>query len=142
MNQSAKTPQPFKKNATFTTMTTLSFIGNAVWAILFGIIFSGSLNNSSEMLNSLSVDGLFGGLLFLFAILSGIVLFSCIISIIGLVKMRKGKKKGFKYYLVGNGIWILIMIYTAFGDSFYAIFGAIISLLFLAFFYFKSRQMA
>ena len=142
MSLSEKSTAKFKKNSLFTTMTTLSFIGNIIWFILFGILLSGSLMNSASIVESFSVDGIKGGIMFIFAIISAIVVSSCIVSLIGLVKMRKGKKRGFGYYAIGNGVWVLMMIYMTFGDYGYAIVSAIISILFILFFFFKSRQMA
>ncbi|MGB1102587.1 MAG: hypothetical protein ACPG21_03075 [Crocinitomicaceae bacterium] len=118
----------------FNTLSILSIVGNVLVAILFAILFLGGLNNSSESLQNFAIDGVVGGFMLLFTVLSALVLISCILSILGVVKMRKGQRRGFKLYAIGNGAWIALVFYASLGDAYYYLISAAISALFILFF--------
>lgn len=131
----------FKKSAVFNTFSILAIVGNVIVAILFAILFTGGLNNSFEDSERIAIDGLVSGFMFLFTILSALVLTSSILSIIGLIRMRKGQRRGFKMYLFANGAWIALVFYASLGDAYYYLFGAAISVLFILYFLTVYRKM-
>jgi|GEM_PF-2323880 len=113
-----------EKQRTFQSFTMLSYIGNAVWGILFLILFIGCIINGEAMLK----DGEDTSRLTFYLIASAVILISCIFCIIGVMGMKRGRKKGFKNYAIGSVIWVLLLFYdSTFGRGTYGMLFPIIA---------------
>jgi hypothetical protein len=98
------------------TVAVLSIIGSAFWGIVFFILFIGCLINGAALMESLSMDNVFSGVIFLFAVMSLLIMTLCAFTIVGAIQLKKGLKKGFKFYAIGNIPWVLIMLYASNGS--------------------------
>ncbi|MFT5824024.1 MAG: hypothetical protein ACI8ZM_005290 [Crocinitomix sp.] len=130
------------KSGALGAMSVLSYIGNGLWALLFMILLIGCITNGTDFENSSAFDGLFGGMLGLFAVMSLLVIIMCWLCIIGVAKMKKGNRRGFMLYLIGNGLWVMLLIYGGRDGSVALLFGAILSIVFIAFFAMKIPKMS
>ncbi len=116
----------------YKTMNILSYIGNGVWGILFLLLFVACIVNGAAVASTVSLDSFFGGAIAFFAFLSALVVALCVVSIIGVLKMRKGKRKGFFLYAIANGLWALVLFYAASDNGgFNLIAGGVISFAFV-----------
>lgn len=131
-----------KKSGAFNTLTILSYIGNAILALLFMILLIGCITNGTNFENSKAFSGLFGGLLGVFAIMSILVIVTCWLCINGVAKMKKGKRRGFMFYLIGNGLWVLLLIYGGSEGSLPFLICALISIGFIVFYAMKLPKMS
>lgn len=123
------------RSVLFNVMSILSYIGNGIWTLLFLVLFIGCLSNGAAMMKTISMDAVFGGVVAFFAILSALVILLCVVCIIGMVKMRKGKRSGFFLYAISNGIWGLLIFYAAAdGGDIMFIVGGLISIGFIIYF--------
>ncbi|MDG1915491.1 MAG: hypothetical protein P8I55_13000 [Crocinitomix sp.] len=52
----------------------------------------------------------------------------------GVVKMKKGNKRGLLYYLIGNGLWVVLLIYAGREGSLVYLSSALISIGFTGFY--------
>ena len=132
----------YKLSSTFKTITILSFIGNGIWALLFLLLFVACIVNGAAVIKSVSLDNFFGGAIVFFTLLSAVILGVCLTALIGVVKMRKGKRQGFVLYAVANGLWSMLLFYagTDKGGSLFWIAG-IISLLFIGYYALRLPKM-
>lgn len=123
------------RSALFNVMSILSYIGNGIWTLLFLVLFIGCLSNGAAMMKNVSMDAVFGGVVAFFAILSALIILLCVVSMVGMAKMGKGKRSGFILYAISNGIWALLIFYAAAGDGGMGfIIGGLISLGFIVYF--------
>jgi len=98
-----------EKQRTFQSFTMLSYIGNAVWGILFLILFIACIINGEGMLEA----GEDTSRVTFYLIVSALILIASILCIIGVMRMKRGKKAGFYAYAIGNLIWIGLLFYDA-----------------------------
>lgn len=131
-----------QNSSTFKTMAILSYVGNGVWAFLFLLLFIGCVVNGAAMLKSVSLDNFFGGAIMFFTVISALVMVVCLVSIIGVVKMKNGKRRGFFLYAIANGLWSLLLFYAGTGDGGTVFWiGGIISLLFIGFYMLRLHKL-
>ena len=130
-----------KESGAFGVMSVLSYIGNGVLALLFMILLIACITNGTSMANSGTFDGLFGGMIGVFAVISALVILISWLCIIGVAKMKKGNRRGLMFYLIGNGLWVILLIYTGRDGSLTFLSGALISIVFTAFYAMKLPKM-
>jgi len=104
-NESEELPQQFK------TLSIISHIGNAIWGLLMLITLMALMSAGNELL-----DEMFKGqrydpelkkyLMIILLVMLGLI----ILSVVGVVQMKKRKKSGFILYAVTNGIWALLLL--------------------------------
>ncbi|NOQ73334.1 MAG: hypothetical protein GQ574_15115 [Crocinitomix sp.] len=123
-----------KESGAFGVMSVLSYIGNGIWALLFMILLIACITNGTSMQNSGTFDGLFGGMIGVFAAMSALVIIMCWLCISGVAKMKKGNRRGFMFYLIGNGLWIMLLIYAGREGNVTFLSGAVISIVFVTFY--------
>lgn len=131
-----------KNSSTFKTMSILSFVGNGIWAFLFLLLFIGCVVNGAALMKSVSLDSFFEGAIMFFAVISALIIAACLVAIVGVVKMKNGKRRGFFLYAIANGLWSLLLFYAGTGDG-GTIFwiGGIISLLFIGFYMLRLHKL-
>lgn len=122
------------RSGLFNTMSILAFVGNGVWGLLFLLLLIGCTVNGAAMMESTTLNNFFGGIVMFFAIASLLMVLSCVVAFVGVLRMRKGYKRGFFLYASGNGIWILAVLYAAIEGGMTYVLGGILSLLFVAYF--------
>ena len=130
-----------KKSSAFNTMATLSYVGNGLWALLFIILLIGCVTNGTSIANSGGMSELVGGVVGVMAAMSLIVIIMCFLCIRGVAKMKKGDRSGFMLYLIGNGLWIALLIYGGRTGSIPFLAGALISTGFTGFYAMKLPKM-
>jgi hypothetical protein len=130
-----------KKSKAFNAVTVFSYIGNAIGALLAMILLIACITNGTSMENSGSFDALAGGLIGVMAVLSALVIVMCYLCLLGVAKMRTGKTRGFLYYLIGNGLWVVFMIYAGREGSLPYLTSALISIGFTVFYAMKLPKM-
>jgi magnesium-transporting ATPase (P-type) len=93
------------------TLAIFSYIGNAIWALLFVIVVLAIESMMSQFINRLDAPGMSTDQLMTFmVIVCLVILLMCIVSIIGTVRMTRGKKSGFYMYAIANGIWVILLL--------------------------------
>ncbi len=130
------------KSGAFKTMTVLSYLGNVICALLCMVLLIACITNGTSMENSEMFDGLFSGLLGVFAVMSALVIGMCWLCIIGVAKMKKGLRRGFILYLIGNGLWVVLLIYSGSDGSLPSLLGALISIGFIAYYAMKIPKLS
>ena len=123
-------------------MTILSYIGNVICALLCMVLLIACVTNGTSMEKSGMFDGLFAGLLGVFAIMSALVIVMCWLCIIGITKMKKGIRRGFILYLIGNGLWVILLIYSGRDGGLTALLGALVSIGFIAYYAMKIPKLS
>lgn len=95
------------KPANFNILSVLSYLGNLFWIAL--IMYYYTIMN--EVLSLIPIpDGVAAAQVEqIFLMLFGILIFTCMLSLIGVILMNKRKKVGFFIYAVGNGLFGLLM---------------------------------
>jgi hypothetical protein len=131
-----------KTSGAFGVMSVLSYIGNGLWALLFMIFLIGCIINGKDMVNGGSFEALFGGMLGVFALMSALIVILCWLCISGVSKMKKGIRKGFIFYLIGNGLWSVLLIYGGRDGTVYMLGGALVSIIFIGFYAMKLPKMS
>ncbi len=124
----------------FSTVSGFSYTGNIIWGVLFGLLLIGCIINGASMLEETSLDNFFGGVVVGFAFMSTVILALCVVCIIGLVKMKKGERRGFLIYAISNGLWSLILIYSSQGDFLFLGMAAV-SIAFIIYYAIFSKQL-
>ena len=117
-----------KKSKALNAISVLTYIGNSIYALLFMILLIACIANGTTMSNSGNFDALVGGLMGVLAVMSVLVIVMCYLCIIGVAKMKKGKKRGLLFYLIGNGLWIILLIYAGRGGGLVYLSAALISI--------------
>ena len=120
-----------KKSKAFSTISVLSYIGNSICALLAMILLIASISNGTNLSKSGSFDALFGSLM---AVMAVLVIVMCYLCIMGVAKMKKGNKRGLLYYLIGNGLWVVLLIYAGREGSLVYLSSALISIGFTGFY--------
>jgi len=88
---------------TIGVLAILVYIGNIYWAFIYGRIVFGAMSLDDSFAYSFA-DGYY---LPSENIIAGLLLLSlCVFSCVGAFEMSKGKKSGFRIYLIANGLWI------------------------------------
>lgn len=128
------------ENKLFRVMAMLSYIGNCIWGFFFLFLFIACIINGALLANSESFNAIFNGLIVLFAILSFVIVVLCVLSIIGMYRLQKGKHSGFVLYAIANTLWAIIIIYASKGSWGYIIPG-VISAGFVLYFGFYTMQL-
>ncbi|WP_066757943.1 hypothetical protein [Crocinitomix algicola] len=122
----------------FKTFTSLAYIANVIWAVLFSILLIGCILNGEAILNaapdSINPEGFFGSLIALFLVLSIVVVTLCVLSILGLNKMRANARKGYFLYVISNGVWALLQIYIGSDGTIFYLASGLISIVFIFYF--------
>ena len=98
-----------ERKSIFQTFAMLSYIGNSIWGILFLLLFIGCIINGEGMLR----EGDDTSRVTFYLIVSALILMASILCIIGVMRMKRGKKAGFYAYAFGNLIWIGLLFYDA-----------------------------
>jgi len=122
------------KSGVFRTFSILSYIANTLSAIVLLWFLLACLINGLDQLKDTSLANFFGGGLILLAIGAGVLCTASILSIVGVAKMRRGKRTGFFLYAISNGLWVLIVFYGASAGNIYLLIMGGISSLFIAYF--------
>ncbi len=123
-----------KKSKAFSTISVLSYIGNSICALLAMILLIASISNGTNLSKSGSFDALFGSLMGVMAVMAVLVIVMCYLCIMGVAKMKKGNKRGLLYYLIGNGLWVVLLIYAGREGSLVYLSSALISIGFTGFY--------
>ena len=126
-----------KKSKAFSTISVLSYIGNSICALLAMILLIASISNGTNLSKSGSFDALFGslmGVMAVMAVMAVLVIVMCYLCIMGVAKMKKGNKRGLLYYLIGNGLWVVLLIYAGREGSLVYLSSALISIGFTGFY--------
>ncbi|WP_066757938.1 hypothetical protein [Crocinitomix algicola] len=87
-----------------------SYIGNGFWILAFLVIYMMMRMNSNELAALMNINmasDYFVNIFLIVFILASILGGLCIY---GAALMSKGLKKGFTFYAIGNGIWVLILL--------------------------------
>lgn len=89
----------------------LSYIGNGFWILAFGWMYfymSSNLALFEELVQGrIDTEVLTTVILTAFLVSLGLG----ILSIVGAAKMAKGKKNGFIFYAIGNGLWVALLLF-------------------------------
>ena len=108
-NAPQETPQIVKFLAIF------SYIGNGLWG-LFLLLMIATLSSYESMFSGLLPGGAgsseMASFMMMIKVILGLFIVTCIVSIIGTVKMGQGKRSGFFMYAIANGIWGLLFAYS------------------------------
>lgn len=103
--QSGGVPQIVK------TLAIISYVGNALWAVLFLIVALAINSFKGMFVNRLQGAAMSTDQLMTYVLVACLIIIAtCVISIMGAAKMTKGKKGGFYMYAVANGIWTILLI--------------------------------
>jgi len=124
----------YLRSGLFNAMSILAFVGNGLWAFLFLLLLIGCTVNGAAMMESTTLNNFFGGIVMFFALASLLMVLSCVVAFVGVLRMRKGYKRGFFLYAGGNGVWILVVFYAAIEGGMTYVLGGILSLLFIVYF--------
>ncbi|MCB9223464.1 MAG: hypothetical protein H6582_04740 [Crocinitomicaceae bacterium] len=114
------------------TLAVISYIGNAIWGLLFLAV--GLMVNS---LGGLFVNRIESATLSSDQLMRNVMLVSlgifivCVINFIGALLMHRGKKRGFYFYAITNLIWAYL-IYWILGETVQGAVCGLISVLFIA----------
>jgi len=107
-----------QRQRTFQSFAMLSYIGNSIWGILFLILFVACIVNGQAVLR----EGDDASRITFYLIISALIVTASLLCIIGVMRMKKGKKKGFYAYAIGNLVWIALLFYdSTFGLGTYGI---------------------
>ena len=104
--QNQEVPQSVK------TLSILSIIGSSLWGLIVLIVMFWMINAASSLSSMLPIADPSGAvvvLVIVFLIMIGLN----VGTLIGAVKMMKGKKKAFTLYAICNGIWALLILLGA-----------------------------
>lgn len=110
-NQSPANQSNSGRSSFFRTIVLLSHIGNFFTVLVFVFLLIGSINAEET---SATQSEMFG---FQFAFMSYLkyvamgILFICLLTFIGVVLMKRGKRSGFFLYAIPNGIWACLLFY-------------------------------
>lgn len=108
-----------QRQRTFQSFSMLSYIGNGLWGALFLILFLACIINGKAVLQ----EGEDVSRITFYLVVSGLIVTASLFCIIGVLRMKKGKKKGFYMYVIGNLVWITLLFYDSiFGLGTYGIF--------------------
>lgn len=110
-NQSLANQSNSGRSSFFRTIVLLSHIGNFFTVLVFVFLLIGSINAEET---STTQSEMFG---FQFAFMSYLkyvamgILFICLLTFIGVVLMKRGKRSGFFLYAIPNAIWACLLFY-------------------------------
>lgn len=116
-NQSPANQSNSGRSSFFRTIVLLSHIGNFFTVLIFTFLFIAAMNNESISTKETTFFGYtFASMAYLkYVALS--VLFICLMTFIGVVLMKRGKRIGFFLYAILNGIWACLLFYFSMGES-------------------------
>lgn len=110
-NQSPANQSNSGRSSFFRTIVLLSHIGNFFTILIFAFLFIAAMNNESISSKETTFFGYtFASMAYLKYVAMG-VLFICLLTFIGVVLMKRGKRSGFFLYAIPNGIWACLLFY-------------------------------
>lgn len=99
---------PKQRQPIYQSMSLLAYIGNTLWGILFLILLIACVINGNAVLKT----GDPSSYIYFYMVVSAIVVLACVLCILGLLGMKRKRKKGFYLYSIGNIIWVGLLFYN------------------------------
>lgn len=127
-------------NSLVKVLSILSFVGNGFWLLASLIVLVMVFANVGDFVELLPTNDSGDAFIGILAFSLLVVMALCIISFIGASKMYKGEKSGFRYYLIGEGLWATLIFLGNNGVFAYILLG-IISVGFIIGFYTQLKSL-